>query len=216
MENPDKLTTMDVTKDDDDSTYTAVIKSTTIPYIEVPEFKRKITDITPKIYGTLIKTTVPLVVNIIKRDSLTTMTMSKDDTVTPPLYTFIIKSPTSPSIKVPASDKPATTTQSDKLLEQITTQITNETQKIVSKLADIQDIISKSPGEKVDTSMIDKIQTIVTKSMGNIDASLNNIEILNKTIMNLITNNVSEQRMIGGMNILLGIGILIIFMKKNI
>ena len=222
--------TVDVTTTDEKVTpteYTIVVKSITVPIIDIPKYEKPdgAPTGTPKLYSYVIETTAPPEISMLDYDKLTTVNTTKNEKVTPPVYTIVIKSITIPNIYIPKYKKPTVTIPTvatptvatpDKLLEQITTQITNETQKIVSKLADIQDIISKSPGEKVDTSMIDKIQTIVTKSMGNIDANLNNIEILNKTIMNLITDNVSEQRMIGGMNILLGIGILIILMKKNI
>ena len=111
--------------------------------------------------------------------------------------------------------QPSQPPKTDKLLEQITSLIANETQKIVSKLGDMQEAMG-GKSSKQDASNLDKLQSMISASMDNMNNSLSNIETTNKTIINLITDNVSEQRMIGGMNILLGIGILIILMKKNI
>jgi len=111
--------------------------------------------------------------------------------------------------------QPSQPPKTDKLLEQITSLIANETQKIVSKLGDMQEAMG-GKSSKQDASNLDKLQSMISASMDNMNNSLSNIETTNKTIMNLITDNVSEQRMIGGMNILLGIGILIILLKKNV
>ena len=111
--------------------------------------------------------------------------------------------------------QPSQPPKTDKLLEQITSLIANETQKIVSKLGDMQEAMG-GKSSKQDASNLDKLQSMISASMDNMNNSLSNVEITNKTIMNLITDNVSEQRLIGGMNILLGIGILIILLKKNV
>ena len=111
--------------------------------------------------------------------------------------------------------QPSQPPKTDKLLEQITSLIANETQKIVSKLGDMQEAMG-GKSSKQDASNLDKLQSMISASMDNMNNSLSNIETTNKTIINLITDNVSEQRMIGGMNILLGIGILIILLKKNV